>query len=302
MQISRSSSWTGVSLALMAAALWGTTGTAQTMVGSQTSPYWIGALRLAVATVFFLALLALQHAPGRRVQHVWLPHSAWRWVWLAGACMAAYNLCFFAGVKSVGVAVGTALAIGSGPIWIGLLQSVVTRQAPRPVWWLGTALAIGGLTLLLGSKGWGTGPDLQGVLLCLGAGLSYATYTLTSKHLVGVASPTVATSCVFAAATLLALPLAAVVAGALTSSIATWLMVVYLGLVATGVAYLLFGHALRHISAASGVTLALGEPVTAFALAVGVLGEQPTALAYMGLGLVLGGLLLVVWIETRPDA
>lgn len=73
----------------------------------------------------------------------------------------------------------------------------------------------------------------------------------------------------------------------------------YLGLVATGASYLLFGHVLRHISAATGVTLALGEPVTAFVLANFVVGEQPGAVAYARLVLVLTGLLLVVWLETR---
>ncbi len=292
-------------MALAAAALWGTTGTAQTFVASQTSPYWVGALRLALASVFFLLLLFLHRRrlpPGARAAiavPARLPRVAWRWVLLGGACMAAYNLCFFAGVKAVGVATGTALAIGSGPIWVGLLQSLVTRQTPRLAWWLGTALAVTGLTLMLGSKGWDAHPDVAGLLLCLGAGLSYAAYTLTSKHLVGISTPTVATCWLFTTAALLALPLAALVAGALSATASTWLMVAYLGLVATGVAYLLFGHALQHISAASGVTLALGEPVTAFALAVWVVGEQPAALAYAGLGLVLGGLLLVVWIETR---
>lgn len=286
-------------MALTAAALWGTTGTAQTFAASQTSPYWIGALRLAVASVFFCVLLASGRVRAPSPQRLRPPRPAWRWVLFGGASMAAYNLCFFAGVKTVGVAIGTALAIGSGPVWIGLLQALVTRQAPQRIWWLGTALAIGGLTLLLGSNGWGARPELRGVLLCLGAGLSYATYALTSKQLVGVVSPTVATSWLFGVAALLALPLAALMAGALTGSMASWLMVAYLGLVATGAAYLLFGHALRHISAASGVTLALAEPVTAFLLAVGLLGEQPTALAYVGLALVLSGLLLVVWVETR---
>ena len=46
-----------------------------------------------------------------------------------------------------------------------------------------------------------------------------------------------------------------------------------LGLVATGLSYLLFSSALRFISGATGVALALAEPLTAFTLAVLVLGE-----------------------------
>jgi len=67
--------------------------------------------------------------------------------------------------------------------------------------------------------------------------------------------------------------------------------------VTTGVAYLLFSHALRHISGATGVTLALGEPVTAFVLAIAVVHERPGVTAFAGLAAVLAGLALVVRAE-----
>jgi DME family drug/metabolite transporter len=62
---------------------------------------------------------------------------------------------------------------------------------------------------------------------------------------------------------------------------------------------MLFARALRYIAGATGVTLALGEPVTAFALAVLVVGERPRAIAFVGLALVLAGLAIVVWREVR---
>jgi DME family drug/metabolite transporter len=52
--------------------------------------------------------------------------------------MAAYNLAFFAGVRATGVAVGTAVALGSGPIWAGLLQALGGQRPPLR-WWVGTA-------------------------------------------------------------------------------------------------------------------------------------------------------------------
>jgi DME family drug/metabolite transporter len=47
------------------------------------------------------------------------------------------------------------------------------------------------------------------------------------------------------------------------------------------------------------VTLALAEPVTAFVLAVLVVGERPGAAAVGGGLLVLAGLGVVVWAELR---
>ena len=75
----------------------------------------------------------------------------------------------------------------------------------------------------------------------------------------------------------------------------------YLGVGATGVAYLLFSNALRSISGATGVTLALAEPVTAFMLAIVVVHETPSALAFLGLTGVLSGLGLVIWSELRSS-
>ena len=120
-------------MALAAAVLWGTTGTAQTFVASQSSLYWIGALRLLIASGFF-AVVVLFGRSSQALGFTWL-RTAWSWVLLAGIAMASYNLCFFAGVKATGVATGTAVAIGSGSIWIGLLQGMLTKGRPLVIVW-----------------------------------------------------------------------------------------------------------------------------------------------------------------------
>ena len=280
-------------MVLAAAMLWGTTGTAQHFAPAQLSPYWVGGLRMVMAALFFIAL-ALVTDRGHRSLPI-----RWGRLVFCGLCMAIYNLSFFAGINASGVALGTALAIGSGPIWAGLLQTLAQRRLPAPAWWAGTLLGVaGGAAMALDGRDAVSAP-LSGIALCLLAGLSYAGYALVNKRLVMQADAATVNLAVFGAAAALSLPVAGVLGGALAASSATWGVVAYLGLVATGVAYLLFSSGLRHISGATGVTLALAEPVTAFALAIVVVGESPSAMAFWGLGGVLAGLLLVVWAEMR---
>lgn len=286
----------GIVLVLGAGVLWGTTGTAQSFSAEALSPYWIGALRLAVAACFFLAYAGWVLGP--TVLKRQLAGLDWsRAIW-AGACMAAYNLTFFAGVKATGVAIGTALALGSGPIWAGLLQ-LATGARPGGGWWPGTLLAVGGGVLLVLGRGGEMQADLLGIVLCLAAGLSYAVYAILNKRLVHRSAPAVTTLGVFFTGAILALPAAWFSAGPLAITATGWLVVGFLGIVATGVAYLLFSTGLRSISAASGVSLALMEPVTAFLLALAVVGERPGALAYVGLAALLAGLAIVIRSETH---
>ncbi|MBS0509017.1 MAG: EamA family transporter [Proteobacteria bacterium] len=281
----------GIALVLLAAMLWGTTGTAQSLAPATLSPYWAGALRLVIASGFF-ALLAWR-APGRVADWPWGRMA------LAGGCIAAYNLSFFAGVRLSGVALGTAIAIGSGPIWAGLLQTLVARRLPPALWWLGTLVSVaGGAAMALGQGG-GLRLNATGVALCLLAGLAYATYTLVNKDLVLRLGPARTNLAVFAGAALLSVPVAWALGGPLQAGAGIWGVVLFLGLVSTGLSYLLFSSGLRHISGTTGVTLALGEPVTAFVLAVWVVGERQQPLAYLGLAGVIAGLLLVVWAELR---
>ncbi len=292
----KTASWPGIILALSAAVLWGTTGTSQHFAGAHLSSYWIGALRLAIAAMFFAALVA---ATERGLAARPPAPGLWRRQLLAGAAIAAYNLAFFAGARLAGVAVGTTIAIGSGPLFAGALQALITRRPPVALWWLGTTLAIaGGACIVLG--GGGVAPvDVAGLLLCLTAGFSYAVYTLGAKALSTHASPARASLWVFGIAAAIALPAAWLIVPSGAADLAaagarSWLVVAWLGIVATGVSYLLFSSALRFISAATGVALALGEPLTAFTLAILVLGEPLRASGVAGIVLILSGLAVVV--------
>lgn len=171
----------GVMLVLGAATLWGTTGTAQSLADGSLSAYWFGALRLATASAFFAVCTLASRRPSAAS---FTGRLAARDVLGAGLCMAVYNLAFFVGIGSVGVALGTAIALGSGPIWAGLLQAAVHRHRPPAAWWLGTLVAVaGGVLMTLGGSGQTKGVHAPGIALCLLSGLSYAAYTLLNQRM-----------------------------------------------------------------------------------------------------------------------
>ena len=294
----------GVVLVSLAATLWGTTGTAQSLGAQGLSPFWVGAAQLAVASVFFLTVFLLT-GTGKKAGQSWLPRPAdWglsaRWFWLAGLGTAGYSISFYAGVKLAGVGVGTAVAIGSAPIWAGLIQAILMRQPLSVLWWLGTAVSVGGgIAMVLSKSGDAQPVSILGLLLCLLAGLSYASYALVNKRLVGKAPTKVVNLYVFSAAALMAAPMALLLAGVPRFSASSVLVVVYLGLVVSGLAYVLFSNGLRHISGPTGVTLTLIEPVAAFLLAVWVVGEHQPVAAWLGLLTVLAGLMVVIGAEVR---
>jgi DME family drug/metabolite transporter len=164
---------------LLAALCFGTTGTAQALGPDGASPLTVGAVRVALGAV--LLLLTVRLAGGRA------PFRLARWPLVVGGLgVASYQLCFFAAVDDTGVAVGTVAALGSAQAFAGLGGWLVDRTKPGRAWALATALAAAGVALMAlgGSTAEVSAP---GVALALGAGASYAVFTLASKRLLGSA-------------------------------------------------------------------------------------------------------------------
>ncbi|WP_313283748.1 DMT family transporter [Delftia tsuruhatensis] len=309
---SASSSAVGIAFVSVAAVLWGTTGTAQSLGAGGLSPFWVGAAQLAVSSLFLGALLAVSHwrLRGRAGQGVapvqpLLPnpvHLGLRpaWFLLASMGIGGYSIFFYEGVTLTGVAVGTAVAIGSGPIWAGLMQALVLRAPLSALWWAGTLVSVAGGAAMVMARG-GATLSWSGLALCLLAGLSYAGYALINKRLVTHMSPRVVNFYVFTGAASMAVPIALVQSGLPQWSLAAVMVVVYLGVVVSGLAHMLFSIGLRSISGPTGVTLSLIEPVAAFVLAVWVVGERQPLQSWLGLLAVLAGLMLVIGAEMRSQ-
>jgi DME family drug/metabolite transporter len=129
------------------------------------------------------------------------------------------------------------------------------------------------------------------VALALGAGASYAIYTVGSKRMLDAGHPPEAVMARgFGLAALLLAPLLVASGGGPFATVDGALLALYLGAIPTALAYVLFARGLRAISAGEAATLTLAEPLTASVLGAVVLAERPGALAVAGGALVLAGL------------
>jgi DME family drug/metabolite transporter len=287
-------------LVVLAAVCFATTGTAQALGAPDVDAVTLGAARIVLGGALLAGLLGVEwmrrRAPGppqrgsRRSSTLLV---------LAGAVgVAAYQPTFFTGTSENGVAVGTIVALGSAPIFTGLLEWLVLRRAPGRRWAISTALAAVGVALLSGVFGLSGGVGMQvtllGLLASAGAGASYAVYAVCGKLLLERGwTPAATMAAHFGVGAALMLPvLLGADPGALASG-PVLLVVLWLGVVTVALAYTLFARGLRLLPAAQVSTLTLIEPATATVLGVLVLHEVLTADAVLGLVVLLAAVLVL---------
>ena len=312
---------------VLAAVCFGTTGTAQAFGPADASAGSIGAARILIGGAL-LAVVALvlrlrrirtpgagpEPEPAQREAGATAPRAlavrrapSWLLVGVGAAGVLAYQPAFFAGTAQNGVAVGTVVALGSAPVITGLLDWGLHRRFPGTRWLVATVVATVGVWLisgLIGASGAGVaGVSPLGLLASVGAGASYAVYTLAGKALLDRGwNPGSAMGAVFGAAAAGSIPL-------LLLSDTGWLltgpglaMALWLGVVTTAVAYLLFGWGLKRLPASTVSTLTLTEPLTATLLGTIVLGEVLAPAAVLGLLVLAAGLVLLTLPRRRAIA
>lgn len=273
----------GLLLIIAAAALWGTTGTAQALGPADSDPVAVGLVRLMIAAPALLGVAGVWRAfPEGR-------NAGWPPILVAGLGMAAYQPVFFTAVEQAGVALGTVVAIGSAPILSGLLGWLVDRETPRRRWWVATAIGVTGVALIV-LTGDAAGTDLSGLGFALAAGFAFAVYIVASRRVVGLSHPVGGMALVFSVAAVASLPLLAFVDLSWLLAGTGVLMGLHLGLIATAFAYVLFALGLRTTPTGSAATASLSEPLTAALLGVVLLGETPGIPGWVGVALILIGL------------
>ena len=272
-------------LALVVSCLmWGTTGVVAAGMSADVSTFAIGSFTMGVGGII---LAAFTWPAGRRALAI--PEARW-WVLLGGIGVLVYPLAFYAGMRDAGVAVGNTVALGSGPLFAGVIEWLATNRKPTRRWFLALGIAGMGLAFVGVARGGTSEVGLNGVLLALIAGMAYALYSVAGSRVIAAgASFRGSMGAVFGSGALPLLGVLVLTGGPLVSDLDNLTRGAYLALGPLVLAYLLFGYALTRASASLVTLVTLLEPVFATILAVVLLGEALPPIGWVGIGLLVSG-------------
>lgn len=274
---------------ISAAALFSTGGAA--VKATEMSAWQVAGFRsgIAAATILLLAPAA-RRGLSPRVVVVALAYAA--------------TMVLFVTSNKLTTAANAIFLQSSAPLYLLLIGPFLLREPiRRDDVWLIAVVAAGLALFFIGvDTPVATAPDpSRGNVLAMLSGLSWA-LTIAGLRWIGSGpdtggDPALAT---VALGNLLALvgtlPLALPVTGASASD---WAVVLYLGVVQIGVAYLLLTRGLRHVPALEASVLLLAEPALNPVWAWALHGEVPNAWSLAGGGLILSASVLRSWLGSR---
>lgn len=281
----------------LGAFLWGTAGLAGKVLITRhgMDPLVIGAWRLAIsAPVLILAAIWESRSQQAPVKSWW----KWGWMWVFGLAVAGYQVGYFSAVDRTLVSTATMLTVCTAPLVVAILARALLKEQLSISTLVALAVGLAGTVLLLGAEGLAGLTDsrlMTGNALALFAALCYGGYTLVGKHLLADAPPFRVLAVAFSLGALLLSPVIRLP----EPSKEAWLLLCYLGVIPTAVAYLFYMHGLRRSTATRAAVVALLEPLTAALLALVFLGERLTLAGWVGAGLLLSSLVLMQW---RPES
>ncbi|MFC4137317.1 MULTISPECIES: DMT family transporter [unclassified Microbacterium] len=245
------------------------------------------AVRFAIAAAILMVVLAVQRAPRIRLTL----RDVLLLIALAGTGLVGFNLFLIEATRHASPAlIGS--VVGAVPIVLALAGPVLQRRWPSRRVVIAAVVVAAGTAV---AAGWGSG-DLLGLLLALGAMLCEVLFSLLAVPLL----PKLGATRVSAYAAVAAVPML-LIAGWLTGEVAALRVptgvemtaFVYLGIVVTAVAFLLWYSALRRLGPDRAGLFAglvpVGALVTTAILAIApVSGAEILGAALIAAGIVYG--------------
>ncbi|AIY16291.2 DMT family transporter [Pimelobacter simplex] len=285
--------WQPVAAIAVTLVLWASAFVAIRHLGHEVTPGALSLGRLLIAAVVLSALLA--RAPRSRFTRTE--------VVLLVACGVAwfgiYNIALNDSERRIDAATA-AMVVQVGPILIALLAALFLGERLTGWLLLGMVIAFGGVVVIGSATRGDGGSDLDGVLLALLAAVTYAIGVVCQKVLLRRLSGLEVTCYACWIGVVVCLPWLGDLGGVVREGDAgTLLLIAYLGLFPTAIAFLTWAFALRYTDAGKQSLTTFLVPAIATLMAWLLLDEVPPALAFVG------GLLCIVGVlvtRRRPRA
>jgi drug/metabolite transporter (DMT)-like permease len=273
-------------LILLAVVFWGTSFVATKTLLLEIKPVTIIILRLIIASVL-LTVIAI--STKRNFSLNLKSHS---WIFIL-ALVAVFHLWIQVTGLQYTTASNTGWIIGTAPIFMAIMGLIFFKEKITLLGFFGIVLAILGLLVLFG-KGDITNIGLienKGNLLVLGSAFTWGVYSTVNKKISLTYSPLMTILYLFLMMAIIIIPFnlnSETIASVVHLSRIGWLMVLFLGLFCSGVAYVIWAQALRDMESAKVGAFLYLEPLVTVTAAGIFLMEEITLL------MVLSGLLITI--------
>jgi drug/metabolite transporter (DMT)-like permease len=220
-----------------------------------------------------------------------------KWVFLL-----ALVACFHLWIQITGLqwtsASNTGWIIGITPVFITILALILFKEKITKQQLVGIIISFAGLILLV-SKGDLTSLDLisnKGDVLIISSSLTWAIYSLVSKKATLNYSPVMTTLYLFVIVAIVISPFAVSlqnISDVMNLSLGGWSAILFLGLLCSGVAYVLWAQALKDMNASKAGAYLYIEPFVTFFGSWLLLNEQITFLMLISGLIIIGGVVMV---------
>ncbi|QLQ05724.1 MAG: DMT family transporter [Anaerolineae bacterium] len=251
------------------------------------SPYGIALGRLAVAAALVFTLARLKGTPVRIVR-------ADRWLFVGFGLITALHFVFYIASLSFTSIAHSLAIVYTAPIFVTLFSGWFLHEPIAPRKWLGVAIAVAGIVILVRFEPQWDSRMAFGDLLALGSAITFGLYSVAGRSQRTRYPLFTYATVVYGAAALCVLPMAVLNQNWTELGWSQLLAIVALGLLPLGIGHTLYNAALRHTHATNVNLVATQEVTLGILLGVIFLGEIPDVSSIIGALVTLLGVVFVI--------